>query len=62
MSDPLYIARARVETAGRMHRRAELATGTIVEMGVHGPIAAHFGIDAPPRPLPVDYIVASTAG
>jgi hypothetical protein len=62
MSDPLYIATVRVETAGRMHRRAELPTGASIDMGVHGSVAAHFGIDAPPRPLPVDYIVASTAG
>ena len=62
MTEPLYISRVSVETAGPMHRRAVLPTGATVDMGVHGPVAAHYGIDAAPRPLPVDYIVASTAG
>ncbi len=34
MTEPLYISRVRVETAGPMHRRAVLPTGTTVDMGV----------------------------
>jgi hypothetical protein len=34
-----------------------------VELGVHGPIKAHYRLDAEPDlPLPVDYIVAATGG
>jgi len=34
-----------------------------MEMGVHGAIARHYKLDAvSPLPLPVDYIVAATAG
>lgn len=63
MTEPLYVSRSVLEIAGRLHRRARLATGETLEMGVHGPIATFFKID-PPRqlPLPVDYIVAATGG
>ena len=63
MTEPLYVSRSTLEAAGTLHRRARLATGETLDMGVHGPIAAHFKL-APPRelPLPVDYIVAATAG
>ena len=58
----LYSARVRVEKVDGVHRRAELPTGETMDMGVHGPIAAHYRLDAPALPLPVDYIVAATAG
>lgn len=58
----LYESRVTVAKVQGVHRRATLPTGTTVEFGVHGPIAAHYRIDAEPLPLPVDYIVASTAG
>jgi hypothetical protein len=58
----LYTSEARVEKVAGVHRRATIATGATVDMGVHGPIAAHFRLDASPLPLPVDYIVAATAG
>lgn len=58
----LYTAQARVEKVEGTHRRATIATGATFEMGVHGAIARHFKIDARPLPLPVDYIVAATAG
>jgi hypothetical protein len=63
MSEPLYIARAAVEPAGPLHRRARLATGETFDMGVHGPIVPFYRL-SPPRelPLPVDYIVAATGG
>lgn len=63
MSDPLYVARSTVVRVGGLHRRARLATGETFDIGVHGPIRAHYKLQ-PERelPLPVDYIVASTAG
>lgn len=63
MSEPLYVSRATVTPAGPLHRHAVLDAGGEAEFGVHGPIAEFFKI-APPRPLPlpVDYVVAATAG
>jgi hypothetical protein len=59
---PLYESRITVTRVEGVHRRATLPTGQTVEFGVHGPIAAHYRIEAQPLPLPVDYIVAATAG
>jgi len=63
MSEPLYVARSTVAKVGGLHRRARLATGEMFDIGVHGPIRAHYKLN-PERelPLPVDYIVACTAG
>jgi hypothetical protein len=63
MSDPLYLARAFVQTLGPLHRRARLVLGAEADMGVHGSIRDHYGL-RPERdlPLPVDYIVAATGG
>jgi hypothetical protein len=58
----LYDSRVKVERVQGTHRRATLPTGQAIDFGVHGPIAAHFRLDAEPLPLPVDYIVAATAG
>lgn len=58
----LYRALAEVEKVAGVHRRATIATGVTFDMGVHGPVAAHFRIASDPLPLPVDYIVAATAG
>ncbi|HEX7050250.1 MAG TPA: hypothetical protein VF188_08630 [Longimicrobiales bacterium] len=63
MSDPFYIARARVEKVRGVHRRARLEVGGEFEMGVHGPVKTHYRLlDQPDLPLPVDYIVAATGG
>lgn len=62
MSEPFYVARARVEKVEGVHRRARLETGTEFEMGVHGAVKEHYRIDAKDLPLPVDYIVAATGG
>lgn len=62
MSEPFYIARGRVERVEGVHRRAEIAAGVKFDMGVHGPIKAHYRLDAKDLPLPVDYIVAATGG
>jgi hypothetical protein len=63
MADPFYLARATVVTVGHLHRHARLALGAEVDLGVHGPVTAHYGL-RPERelPLPVDYIVAATGG
>ncbi len=62
MSDPFYVARARVAKVEGVHRRATLSDGTEFDMGVHGAVKEHYRIDAKDLPLPVDYIVAATAG
>lgn len=64
MNEPLYIARADIARIRGAHRRALLLdTGTTLELGVHGAIKEHFGLqDLPELPLPVDYIVAATGG
>lgn len=62
MSEPFYVARARVGKVEGVHRRARLETGAEFEMGVHGAVKEHYRIDAKDLPLPVDYIVAATGG
>lgn len=63
MSQAFYTARSRVVKVAGVHRRATLADGTRVEFGVHGPVKAHYRLDAEPDlPLPVDYLVAAAAG
>jgi hypothetical protein len=57
---PFYVARATVRKIEGVRRRALLADGTAIEMGVHGAIKAHYGLDAEPDlPLPVDLVVAA---
>jgi hypothetical protein len=59
----LYVSAVTVERVEGVHRRATLPTGEHIEMGVHGAIAAHYKLNpVPPLPLPVDYVVAATAG
>lgn len=63
MSSPFYTARASVVKVAGVHRRATLADGAKVDFGVHGPVKAHYRLDAEPDlPLPVDYLVAAAAG
>ncbi len=64
MTEPLYTARADIAKIRGVYRRALLLdTGTTIELGVHGAIKQHFGLeDAADLPLPVDYIVAATGG
>jgi hypothetical protein len=63
MDETPYRSRATLEAVADLHRRAHLATGVCVDMGVHGPIATLFGL-TPARalPLPVDFIVAAAGG
>jgi hypothetical protein len=62
MSDALYTTRSTVMKVDSIHRRATLEDGTTLELGVHGPIKAHYGLDSSDLPLPVDYLVAAAAG
>ncbi|GBD32371.1 MAG: hypothetical protein KatS3mg081_1890 [Gemmatimonadales bacterium] len=63
MTDSFYVARAEVEKIAGVHRRARLATGTVIDFGVHGPIKAHYRLEeSGDLPLPVDYLVAATGG
>ena len=62
MTDPFYVSHARVEKIEGVHRRAFLEVGTTFDIGVHGAIKELYRIDAKNLPLPVDYIVACTAG
>ncbi len=62
MTEPFYVSRARIEKIEGVHRRAHLEIGTTIDIGVHGAIKEHYRIDAKDLPLPVDYIVACTAG
>ncbi len=63
MNEPFYLSKARVHKVDGVHRRAELHDGTVLELGVHGPVKAHYGLDSQPNlPLPVDYLVAAAAG
>jgi hypothetical protein len=59
---PLYSSTIHVAKVDGTHRRATLPTGQTIDFGVHGPIAEHFRLEPQRLPLPVDYIVASTAG
>lgn len=63
MSEPFYVSRSDVRRIEGTHRRARLESGIEFEFGVHGPVKRHFRLDdQKDLPLPVDYIVAATAG
>lgn len=62
-AEPFYVSRCTVRRVDGVHRRAELEAGPTLDLGVHGPIKAHYGLDSQPNlPLPVDYLVAAAAG
>ncbi len=63
MGEPFYVSRARVDKIRGVSRLAHLEAGTTCDMGVHGAIKDYYKLhDEPNLPLPVDYIVAATAG
>jgi len=63
VTDPFYVSRVTVRRVRGVHRRAFLEDGTALELGVHGPVKGHYGLDTQPNlPLPVDYLVAAAAG
>lgn len=56
----LYTVEATVEKVRGVHRRVTLPSGAEFEVGVHGPIKEHYGLDSEPDlPLPVDYVVGA---
>ena len=60
MSESFYTAEAGIEKVEGVHRTVTLASGTRFDVGVHGAIKAHYGLDSEPdRPLPVDYLVGA---
>jgi hypothetical protein len=61
-SDPFYVSHVKVGKVEGVHRRAELPAGGAFDMGVHGAIKAHYKLNTPDLPLPVDYVVASAVG
>jgi hypothetical protein len=58
----LYNSNVSVARVRGAHRIAVLPTGITAAMGVHGPIAEHYKLESDNLPMPVDYIVAATAG
>ena len=60
--DPFYVSHVVVGKVEGVHRRAQVPAGGAFDMGVHGAIKAHYKLDTPNLPLPVDYIVASAVG
>ena len=60
MSETFYTAEAEIRKVAGVHRRVTLASGAAFDVGVHGAIKAHYGLDAETdRPLPVDYLVGA---
>jgi hypothetical protein len=63
MSEPFYVSRSSVNKVAGVHRRAALHDGTVLELGVHGPVKLHYGLESQANlPLPVDYLVAAASG
>lgn len=61
MTEPIYVARASIEKVDRSLRRAHLASGPVMNCGVHGPIKRMYKLDElPDQPLPIDYVVGAT--
>ena len=59
MTESFYTAEARVERVKGVHRRIALATGDTFDVGVHGSIKAHYNLEGPDRPLPVDFVTGA---
>ncbi len=66
MGDVVYTSRARVERLEGRHRRIEVPGATEpLDVGVHGAIAAHYGVEPgseAERTATLDLIVAAAAG
>lgn len=57
-----YTTEADIRKLAGVRRRIRLLSGPGFEVGVHGPIKEHYGLeDEPDRPLPVDYVVGAGA-
>ena len=60
MSEAFYTSEAEVRKVAGVHRRVTLQSGTAFDVGVHGAIKEHYGLESEPdRPLPVDYLVGA---
>jgi hypothetical protein len=60
MTDSFYSVEAEIEKVQGVHRRVSLPTGDSFDVGVHGAIKSHYGLDhEPDRPLPVDFVVGA---
>jgi hypothetical protein len=66
MSDVAYVSRVRIERIKGPARLAYLpAESEPVRFGVHGAVAAHYGVSpeiSEPHATTLDYIVAAAAG
>jgi len=64
MSEVVYTANIRIERVKGPLRHAYLpATPDPVEFGVHGAIAAHYGVDVKTEvATTLDYVIAATGG
>lgn len=64
MSDVVYTSTVHVTRHAGPDRTASLPAGEDVAFGVHGPIAARYGVDEPDDPVSttLDYIVAAAGG
>lgn len=59
MSEGFYTAEALVERVEGVHRRITLGMGETFDVGVHGAIKAHYNLEGPDRPLPVDFVTGA---
>ena len=62
MTEPFYVSRASIEKIEGVHRRARLEAGAEQHALAEAQVKEHYRIDAKDLPLPVDYVVACTAG
>lgn len=60
----VYTSHVRIERVAGAFRRAWLpAREEAVELGVHGAVAEHYGVqDEIERPTTLDYVIAAAAG
>lgn len=64
MGEVVYTAEVALKRHGGPARTAWMPAGEVVDFGVHGPIAAHYGVGQPddPTSATLDYLVAAAGG
>lgn len=65
MAEVIYTSRVEVARKRGPDRTASLPAGEEVALGVHGPIADHYGVSAEdfaPTSTTLDYLVAAAGG
>jgi hypothetical protein len=65
MADVAYRAEIAIRRSTGPHRTASMPGGEDVAFGVHGAIAAHYGVDMDghdPTSTTIDYLVAAAGG